>query len=447
MTVASALSPISLTQFFYDSGKIVRPARLYFYQPGTTNQVIVYTNPDLSVPHEQPVLSGGSGRVPPIYVGVEPYKVVIYDSRGSQIEEIDYLPGAVDLNPGEPGSALTPAEQQSLLKTGDFVWSFYNAATARVGFVRANGGLIGATMCPHSPGNQVERFNDDVHALFVWLWAQDQNNVSQIIPSRGATAEDDWNNLKALHLPDLCGRSLRGIDGMGGPNKDRLPLTLFGFGPQTVPGAWGGFSYWQLTVAEMPTHSHGLAAAVTGIWTGGAATGITLGAANANISAAVTGIYINWSATNISVNAAYSGISLYGAPTNISVTDAGHGHSLPANLSPDGDGAFHNSLFTGAFRGFTNTGYANINVSDPWHTHSVSDPTHGHGLTDPWHGHVVSDPTHNHAQSPHAHGLSDPWHVHAIGDPAHTHTMAVAGSSQYHPTTGPFLTATCFIKM
>ena len=47
MTVVSALSPISLTQFFYAAGKLVRPARLYFYKPETEDLVIVYQDPAL----------------------------------------------------------------------------------------------------------------------------------------------------------------------------------------------------------------------------------------------------------------------------------------------------------------------------------------------------------------------------------------------------------------
>ena len=39
--------PISLTQFFYAIGKLVRPARLFFYKPDTEDRVTVYTDPGL----------------------------------------------------------------------------------------------------------------------------------------------------------------------------------------------------------------------------------------------------------------------------------------------------------------------------------------------------------------------------------------------------------------
>ena len=61
----------------------MRPARLFFYHPETENPLTVYTDaPARRAACRLPVLSGGSGRVPPIYVGEEPYRVRVYDSYG-----------------------------------------------------------------------------------------------------------------------------------------------------------------------------------------------------------------------------------------------------------------------------------------------------------------------------------------------------------------------------
>ena len=55
MTV-SALSPLSMQTFFYDTGGAIRPSRLFFYHPDTTDPLTVYTDHLLSVPHDVPVL-------------------------------------------------------------------------------------------------------------------------------------------------------------------------------------------------------------------------------------------------------------------------------------------------------------------------------------------------------------------------------------------------------
>ena len=141
MTVTSMLSPLSLTQFFYESGELVRTARLFFYHPSTLDKITVYQDAGLATPHDSPITTGGKGRCPPVYVGTEPYRVRVYDVHGSLIEEIPLLEGATAIGDPGSGSVLTPAEQEQLLKTGDMITVFANGAP-RAGFVRANGMLL-----------------------------------------------------------------------------------------------------------------------------------------------------------------------------------------------------------------------------------------------------------------------------------------------------------------
>jgi len=363
MTIASALSPISLAQFFYPSGKLVRPARLYFYKPNTEDPYTVFTEATLGVPYEQPVLSGGSGRVPPIYIGSDPYRIRVFDSYGSLIEDIDYLPGAmVPSEDGGSGSGMTDAERKRLLKTGDMFFGFAGPATRRDDCVRANGGLLA------SPGfvageyaGQIERQNDDCWPLFEWLWGQDHelvNALAIVRGGRGESAEDDWALNKAIRLPDLRCRALIGIDDMGMGLTNRLVSVV------VTPSAWawsgvvGGNALTAQTVGHMPLHDHGA-------WTN-------------NQNAALT--------------PGYSGAGLWlTQPTQ-------HYHTYWNNFIPDravsvslgngdGDEVMVMAVAPGAeplAAGYDNTGgaYADVRLNEPvaGHVHSITQTPHIHGI-------------------------------------------------------------------
>jgi hypothetical protein len=395
MTVVSALSPISLTQFFYQSGKIVRPARLFFYAPSTEDRVTVYSDAALGTPYDQPVLSGGSGRVPPIYVGEEPYRVRIFDSYGALIEDIDWLPGAVAPTTGG-GSGTTPPEK--LIQTGDYIIQFANGG-ARTGFVRANGGLIGPTGFTGVGFTDIERQNDDTYALFKHLWGQDTGGALQVVPSKGPDADSDWFSLaKMIRLPDLCGRAVRGIDGMGMAAKGRLIgvlITPTGPDGPFLPGATGGTATATMTTAQMPVHAHSINSVGTGVTVAGAATGITIATGYANIAGAYTGVY---------------------------VSDPGHSHRYNAFRAGR----------PGGIQGVTSTG-------DSAYVDTMTDAA----VT----GVSIVDPTHTHSDYGHVHGVSDPWHVHGVNDPTHTHSIGSTGSGAALPTTGPFSLATFYIKL
>jgi hypothetical protein len=435
MTVVSALSPLSLTQFFYDSGKLVRPARLFFYKPGTEDRVTVYTDVGLSVPYDQPLLSGGSGRVPPVYIGTEPYRVRVFDSYGGLIEDIDSLPGAAPVAAAGGGSVLTPAERTQMLQTGDYVMAFRNnAAVARDGFVRANGGIIGPAGFTGIGFTDVERLNDDTHALFVHLWGQDTAGTLQILPSKGADAESDWNSLaKVIRLPDLCGRALTGIDGMGLANKNRLTGAAI-TGAQTAPGASGGAATATMTAAQLAAHSHSVANAASGISLGASGTGI-ISTAGANAGIAEVG--------NIGVTANSTGITATTANNSGAyLVDPGHSHGVaPQALTVTGFGA--------ALPGGGVTQFATLATTHDITSAYVVDPTHSHGISDPTHSHSTG--AHNHGQNPHTHPITDLAHNHVVIEPnagtGHTHALGSTGSSQALPTAHPFVLAMIYIKL
>jgi microcystin-dependent protein len=268
MTVTSMLSPLSLTQFFYESGELVRTARLFFYHPSTLDPITVYQDAGLGVPHDNPISTGGKGRCPPVYVGTEPYRVRVYDVHGALIEEIPLLEGATAPSGSIPGSVLTPDEQQQLLKTGDMITQFANGA-ARSGFVRANGMLLAAPGFA-GVGYNIERQSADVEFLFKWLWGQSTNTLLPVIGGRGANSTDDWTANKAITLPDMRGRYLANIDSVGGSTGSAEGNILAGVGfeaggSDNLAGSKFGAAGYALSLAHMPAHSHTISTNSSGV--------------------------------------------------------------------------------------------------------------------------------------------------------------------------------------
>ena len=143
-------------------------------------------------------------------------------------------------------------------------------------------------------------------ALYKYLWGQDSGGTLVIVGGKGASADNDWELMKLMTLPDLCGRALRGIDGMGGPVKNRLNGQVFAEGVYypTLAGAYGGTSYGFISIAQLPVHTHTCQGAPTGIsGTAGGPTGITGGAP-----------------TGVTTNNIVAGHSMYSKVTGITVT-------------------------------------------------------------------------------------------------------------------------------
>lgn len=385
----SALSPLSLTPIFNNDGRLVRTASLYVYRPDTLDPVTVYRDQELGAPHPQPIVTGGSGRVPPIYVGPEPYRVRIFDESNSLVEDIGYIPGATESTGGPGGGGDTAVE------TGDVIWRFSNGGV-RQGWVRLNGGFIGnPSLSEQGLPAHIERANDDAHDLFIWLWGQ--SDLTEVFPSRGQSAEGDWLASKGVRLPDARNRVLAGIADMTGVQPDvasrRLTGATFDTGDPNTVGATGGRATGTLTQAQLPAynltvtdpgHAHGASQAahnhgvndpghghgvtqtphVHGVsdpghghgvaqsphahgvtdpghahnyWqaqVGSSAVGSGIGAGNLPTYSTVategsgTGIGIQAQYANISINGAYTGVWINGGNANISVNNSATGVTL-----------------------------------------------------------------------------------------------------------------------
>ena len=246
MTV-SALSEISLTPIFDNSGSLVRNAKIYIYRPDTLDPLTVYKDQELSVPHTHPIVTAGSGRCPPIYVGEDPYRIRIFDNANQLIEDIPWLPGAVEAGGGDGGGGSDTA-----IATGDVVWRFSNGGV-RAGWVRLNGNTIGNALSGAS-----ERANDDAHALFVWLWGQDTGLTLPVTPTRGASAESDWLANKQIALPDGRSAILGGTSTQGATAKNLFAGVPLVVGTVDKPGAFLGTAMHTLVAAQIPVHKHTL---------------------------------------------------------------------------------------------------------------------------------------------------------------------------------------------
>lgn len=79
---------------FDSNGRVISGAQLHFYHSGSSVRVPVYTAPDETMTHENPVEANSAGRFPPIYLreSIE-HRVRLTDAHGALIPlcEIDPL--------------------------------------------------------------------------------------------------------------------------------------------------------------------------------------------------------------------------------------------------------------------------------------------------------------------------------------------------------------------
>jgi hypothetical protein len=357
MPVISAMAFVSGQSWFdpYD-GKVLQ-ASLYFYRAGTLDPITVYVSSDLGTPHATPVLTMGSGRVPPVWVGEMPdpgYRIRVFDQFSALLEDIDNIPGPVI--PGEVGDGGTvlPTDVH-LLRTGEIIFAFANSP-ARPGAVLCNGTFIGDPLAPVGAGG---RANADCQNLFKWLWGQDTWGALAMTSPRGPSADSDWAAHKGIAVPDLMGRVLIGLDGMGGVTpKNRLAGVAFAAGDQVKIGSYGGEATATLTAAMVPDHAHTVTE-LPHTHTGAApdhlhnnAVGIgTSGSPHQHYVEGYTGTEtVNHRHTSNAGGAATQGFGDTGgrvaaySSTYTSYDDANHQHYF-ANWSRAGDGAHaHNAI-------------------------------------------------------------------------------------------------------
>jgi hypothetical protein len=394
--MTSALSPVSLTSYFAPEDGSVRQAKLYFYNAGTLDPIAVWTDSGLTIPHSQPVLTGGSGRVPPVFVGeIAPYRVRTFDSFDVLIEDIDNIPGAPPSSLPAPPVDVDPLR---LIPTGA-IQDFWETGSPKAGWARCNGGTIGP------PGSGAsENASASAEDLFKYLW-QDPNTVIQ--PARGASSNGDWTDIttpKKLVLPDLRNRARFTIDGFGvTPPSGRLTGAHFVQYDRMTLGGNGGEPTHSLSVAELAAHNHTL----------------TIDPHNhANAKAAVHAHTFSGNTGTESANHVHSGTT--------NAENANHQHSY---TPPIAAGTVNSGVAFGvaAVGSTTTTGSDNANHSHTFSTGAES-AAHSHAFS----GTTANNPTQQVV-------TMDPTTV--------TATIASAGNGDAFSLVPPFIIVSTYIKL
>jgi len=249
-------------------------ALAYFFEAGTSTPLTVYSSATLGEvnEHPHPVVADGNARWPqvffddvtdidPVTPGVQVrqyYRVRVTDAGGALIYDDDSVP-IIGQGTGEGGGpAPVPVDQNALFKTGDVKLWFAAAppATVPAGWVRMNGGAIGAAGCPGAG----ERAHADTERLYVFLWNNHNDIICPVAGGRHGTALEDFNAPRALTLPDMRGRAPFGIDVMGNSSSGRIAPAYVDTAiasKENIVGAAGGDDAIALTTDQIPAHSHG----------------------------------------------------------------------------------------------------------------------------------------------------------------------------------------------
>lgn len=237
-------TPLSLVQQFDSTGAPLAGGLLNFFVAGTvaTPQQI-FADFGLTTPLPNPLTLDSTGRVPQHWIADGLIHIRLTDSQG--LVYVDTTMQVLGPSSGGGGGGGT-VDPTSIMSTGDMKAKYGTGPLA--GFVRCNGLTVG-----NPTSGATERANADTQALFIYLYGIDPNLV--VSGGRTGNALNDYNANKTITTPDLRGRVIAGLDGMGNSLAGRLTAAFSTATPDVLGSGFGAESQ-TLTTAQIPPHAH-----------------------------------------------------------------------------------------------------------------------------------------------------------------------------------------------